>query len=493
MISMLLPLFLTSLPEKLSATLDDDETPEDVEELFGALLPPHLAMMMAMSMGGADCFDDKEEQQEDGAQEEAPAQQQPRAFDQRRDVPWMDRLKANAYCDGCSEAITGTRFMCLVCPDYDLCASCEAKIEHDPEHPLMKAKVPFETVHDGIKCDGCAAVPIMGVRYKCPICADYDLCASCEAKDIHAQHPLVKMKTAMPRAAPQQHCSMGMGGRHPHGMRGRFHGRGGRGHGMMGGHGGFMGGGHRGGPLRAMRQQSKKMMRQAARAFDWRKGDTSDQHKHEHVVEVKPTMKRGLKVTFTKDVTLPDNVITSGNQTIVKTWELFNKGRAWPQGSKLIFLRGDREISAQEEFSVQECKEVGPVQVSAVILTPAKEGKYQAYFSLADENRDPFGPRLWVIVEVQANEEAKSAAYCAPVKTSESSYASTVNVPKAVPVAIPVIEAKQTSSEVTSAKFPKQMELLSKMGFEDVSMNEALLELHKGNISGVLEELVGKN
>lgn len=48
-------------------------------------------------------------------------------------------------CDGCQQQpITGTRFKCTVCPNYDLCEKCEAKgaAVHDPSHPLLKLTVP---------------------------------------------------------------------------------------------------------------------------------------------------------------------------------------------------------------------------------------------------------------------------------------------------------------------------------------------------------------
>ncbi len=34
-------------------------------------------------------------------------------------------------------------------------------------------------VHDGISCDGCGALPLRGVRYRCAFCPNYDLCAPC--------------------------------------------------------------------------------------------------------------------------------------------------------------------------------------------------------------------------------------------------------------------------------------------------------------------------
>lgn len=39
-------------------------------------------------------------------------------------------------CNRCGKTITGTRYECLYCEDYDLCVACEARIEDDAFHPL---------------------------------------------------------------------------------------------------------------------------------------------------------------------------------------------------------------------------------------------------------------------------------------------------------------------------------------------------------------------
>ena len=44
-----------------------------------------------------------------------------------------------------------------------------------------------------VTCDICKTKPIVGTRYKCCICDDFDLCSSCEAKGTHNDHPLVKL------------------------------------------------------------------------------------------------------------------------------------------------------------------------------------------------------------------------------------------------------------------------------------------------------------
>ncbi|XP_060074165.1 sequestosome-1-like [Ylistrum balloti] len=48
----------------------------------------------------------------------------------------------NIICDGCEGAVFGARFKCVVCPDYDLCASCEKKGIHS-EHDMMTITTPI--------------------------------------------------------------------------------------------------------------------------------------------------------------------------------------------------------------------------------------------------------------------------------------------------------------------------------------------------------------
>lgn len=58
-------------------------------------------------------------------------------------------LHPGVTCDGCEGGITGTRFKCTVCPDYDLCSSCQATGIHQ-EHALLPIWHPLNNMFQWI-------------------------------------------------------------------------------------------------------------------------------------------------------------------------------------------------------------------------------------------------------------------------------------------------------------------------------------------------------
>lgn len=49
----------------------------------------------------------------------------------------------------------------------------------------------IQTRHSGICCTVCRTQPIVGKRYKCLVCSDFDLCEECDLKNPHV-HPMVR-------------------------------------------------------------------------------------------------------------------------------------------------------------------------------------------------------------------------------------------------------------------------------------------------------------
>jgi len=57
----------------------------------------------------------------------------------------------SAYCDTCRNTIVGVRYKCANCPDFDLCETCEAKHceepLHDRDHLFLKITRPIQPFH----------------------------------------------------------------------------------------------------------------------------------------------------------------------------------------------------------------------------------------------------------------------------------------------------------------------------------------------------------
>ncbi|XP_049730504.1 sequestosome-1 isoform X2 [Elephas maximus indicus] len=60
--------------------------------------------------------------------------------------------------------------------------------------PPCAQEVPRSMVHPNVICDGCNG-PVVGTRYKCSVCPDYDLCAACEGKGLHGEHSKLAFPT----------------------------------------------------------------------------------------------------------------------------------------------------------------------------------------------------------------------------------------------------------------------------------------------------------
>merc|ERR1711963_1110793 len=77
-------------------------------------------------------------------------------------------------------------------PVYKLTATVRAakKVE-EPQEPGVGANM----THHGVTCDGCDKAPIVGFRYKCVVCDDYDLCAACEKAGKHPGHNMMRISS----------------------------------------------------------------------------------------------------------------------------------------------------------------------------------------------------------------------------------------------------------------------------------------------------------
>ena len=142
----------------------------------------------------------------------------------------------NIICDGCGvDPIVGCRYKCAICPNFDYCEKCEQKLGKEHSHPMVQMISPnmklhsikcslkeeykmkkeednLEITHDGINCDGCSAKCIVGPRYKCAVCPNFDYCEKCLKEHFSDhQHPFIKiyhpkMKLASIKVVVDEKC-----------------------------------------------------------------------------------------------------------------------------------------------------------------------------------------------------------------------------------------------------------------------------------------------
>jgi Zinc finger, ZZ type len=119
----------------------------------------------------------------------------------------------NCNCDGCGvRGIHGIRFKCLVCPDFDLCSKCYDAGKHS-DHSFNRFDSPTAvpiavaaSLNPAYKprhicsCDGCGMQGIQGIRFKCRVCPDFDLCSRCYDAGKHSSHSFNRFDS--PTAVP---------------------------------------------------------------------------------------------------------------------------------------------------------------------------------------------------------------------------------------------------------------------------------------------------
>ncbi|CAF5100661.1 unnamed protein product, partial [Rotaria sp. Silwood1] len=82
------------------------------------------------------------------------------------------------------------------------------KIYVKPKVKKPEETSPNATVHPGVTCDGCQG-PVIGNRYKCTECPDYDLCQTCSDKNLHSEHNMIKLTRPFQHFAGHRRCGRG--------------------------------------------------------------------------------------------------------------------------------------------------------------------------------------------------------------------------------------------------------------------------------------------
>merc|ERR1712096_259449 len=92
-------------------------------------------------------------------------------------LPWIANPVPSNTADAEAEAGPTTNAAKASCDqvekELDVEEPSTQSMKNENEHSELE-------VHRHIICDGCNVGPIRGVRYKCAVCPDFDLCEVCE-------------------------------------------------------------------------------------------------------------------------------------------------------------------------------------------------------------------------------------------------------------------------------------------------------------------------
>ncbi|ORZ26475.1 hypothetical protein BCR41DRAFT_348372 [Lobosporangium transversale] len=326
-----------------------------------------------------------------------------------------------AKCDMCNQKICyGTRYKCIVCPDYDLCQKCRpfARTQHKG-HSFMPIDFPGQvnisvdkTPHPGVVCDGCNE-DIFGVRYKCGNCPDYDLCGNCEASPsfVHdPDHLFIKIRkpinsqsmsplqallpmmytngrakeinsnvrpvgqTSLP--SPQQECSTSV-----------------------------------------PQIEVPSKLSQKRRTID----ATLTTQKEDSKARENPGLDQTEEIwnaAFVKDINFHDGTPILAGSQFLKIWEISNTGpNEWPTDTVLQYIGGDRMFTDADsdtnapQFKTCLAKVGESTYVSAHLKAPGSPGRYVSHWRLVTPSGEHFGQRIWcdVLVEEGGTESSSDS------------------------------------------------------------------------------------
>lgn len=347
-----------------------------------------------------------------------------------------------------------------------------------------------EVVHRNVSCDLCGAQPIVGIRFKCAECPNFDLCSECEAKGdpsdfVGGQHTLrhvmIKYRkvqqphrffnSAFPSRGRRggwrrRHCGGGMGMGGPHGRRHWRHG-----HGKCG-------------------KDGKKEGRRCG--------------------------KGKFKATNVEHVTLPEKSVVLAGQKATKIWSITNNGdKAWPEGTVIQHVKGDR--FAAFEVPVGSCAPGETIQIVLELDEMNVPGTYHAKYRLKtpkENGQRKFGRPLHVSIEVvtdQISEEKEARVEEEKPSTVLDEAPAFEDIlpaePPSAPVEEPVVEEPVPEPQPEPAplvagqddavpdlefKYQSALDYMVNMGFADVGVNKFLLHQHDGNVARAIDDIINQ-
>jgi len=177
-----------------------------------------------------------------------------------------------------------------------------------------------------------------------------------------------------------------------------------------------------------------------------------NQSKESQQVQIKESVKQVEKISpssrFVKDVTLEDGSEVEYGKEFTKVWKIKNTGKqAWPEGTCLVYLGGtEMGITIGTTFKVKQANPDEEIEIPVTLKANAL-GVLEGNFRLRTKEEE-FGNKIF----------------------------------------FKVISKKQ---EVKTEKWTSELIFLHDMGFTDDKLNVSLLEKFSGNLTTVVQNILG--
>jgi len=307
---------------------------------------------------------------------------------------------------------------------------------NSPPTPMHETQV-----HPGVQCDGCGS-GIVGIRYKCSTCPDYDLCQTCEAKGGVHDPTHMFLKVVKPIQTGARGCPY----------------------------------------RRPWANYSDKKCGRWGGSWSSTKPTTPANT---------PTSPPGRYLArFVSDVSVDDGTTMSAELPFVKIWKMRNEGiTAWPENTRLTFVGGDK-LSNVEHVSVPP---IGPgveVDISVEMAAPSLPGRYVSYWRLASPEGTRFGQRVWVDITVPTpSEDVKAPSVPITPVVIEPAIMDMETPQPQVQITQPLqpMVTQQSTVEITISA---QHQILLDMGFMDRERNVQLLAKNNNDVSKTIQDLL---
>ncbi|SAM02592.1 hypothetical protein [Absidia glauca] len=263
--------------------------------------------------------------------------------------------------------------------------------ENDSVHPSTATG----TVHDHVICDHCGKT-LVGIRYKCGHCPDYDLCERCEPLLLHDQrHVFLKIRHLLSRS---RNATIG-----PLLTSFEFATK----------------------PIGATTHEKPEANPQND---EGQANDNAGENDSNQPTEATPrpqhygTYQFGtshglLSAAFVEDVNFPDGCEVEPGITFFKAWNLKNDGLVrWPSGCKLICTGGDLPPTLSHQHQSGKAFTIPPIspgeetRVMIALSAPKDPGCYRGYFRLMSSDGIRFGARLWCDIKVAALNQPQTSS-----------------------------------------------------------------------------------